>query len=117
MKTAALKIKNYSQSVSIVDSGDLSARLLHILITLVLALSITYIFILSGTVYNIIVRKALETEARALSTEVRELELEYLAASGRINLAKGEELGFTEAKAVYAVRKALGRKELSQNEI
>ena len=49
-----------------------------------------------------------EAQERILSSEVSDLELNYLSMSNKVDLALGHSLGFTEIKATFATRKSLG---------
>jgi hypothetical protein len=65
-------------------------------------------FILGNTVKNILERRSFETDARAISSEVGDLELTYLNMSNGIDLNYSHAKGFKEAKANFATRKSLG---------
>lgn len=126
MKAVALKMKSYSKSVSIVNNGNIYARLFQMLLVLTGGLALLYVALLGIMVYNIVERKSYETEARAISAEVHDLELEYLSKTANIDMELSRSLGFTETKVEYATRKAIGRSPnylpmgaapLSQNEI
>ena len=71
-------------------------------------LALCYVLILGNMVANIVQRKNLEKEALTLSNEVSSLELSYLSVSNSVNLPLSLSMGFTEAKATFAVRKSLG---------
>ncbi|OGJ04178.1 hypothetical protein A3G06_00495 [Candidatus Nomurabacteria bacterium RIFCSPLOWO2_12_FULL_46_14] len=117
MKALAIKIKNYGESVSIVNNNNMARRLLHLLLSSLFALGIFYILILSSMVYNIVERKTLEAQAQTIGNEVRELELNYLSLAGGIDFKLSQTLGFKEIQARYAARQALGSVRLPANEI
>ncbi|HEY4506185.1 MAG TPA: hypothetical protein VJJ24_01955 [Candidatus Paceibacterota bacterium] len=74
--------------------------------TIVLALSafgllliFSYIFLIHGTIYNIVTEKRVVGESEALGTELVALERDYFAESSRISLELAQELGFQEVKS------------------
>ena len=72
------------------------------------ALGLLYLVFLGNMVKNIVERKTLNIRERALSAEVRKLELNYLALSNNIDLNFSHSLGFKETKATFVTRKSLG---------
>ena len=91
-----------------VDSGNLSRRLLQAELVAFGALALIYALILGNMVFNIVERRALEKEALAFSNEVGDLELSYLQLAKKVDLELSHALGFQEAKPTYATRKPLG---------
>lgn len=81
------------------------------------ALIFFYVFMIGNMVFNIVERKSLETHAYTLSNEVKNLELEYLSVSQKVDLNLAHSLGFKEIKAKYATRKTLGSLSIAKNEI
>ncbi|MBP6060937.1 MAG: hypothetical protein KA515_02985 [Candidatus Pacebacteria bacterium] len=119
MRQASLKLKSYAQSVSIINNNAEALTLRFILGAFIL-LAMGYILILGNIVLNIIERRATETAVRNLSSEVSDLELNYLALSNNIDLDLSHNLGFREVKAQFATRKTLGALpniNLAQNDI
>jgi hypothetical protein len=83
-------------------------------------LAIWYILILGNIVFNIIERRTTETAVRTISSEVNNLELDYLALSKNIDFELSQKLGFKEVKAQFTTRKSLstlGSINLAQNGI
>ncbi len=107
MRTIAIKIKNYTEWMDVVNSHN-APHVLKALLGSLGILAIMYLFLLGSMVFNIIERKSLEAEAHTLSTEVGALELDYMAMSNKIDLPYSESLGFKQTKATFATRKALG---------
>jgi hypothetical protein len=107
MQTAAIKMKRYVNNVNIVDNDNLQKRMFHMALLSLGVLAICYVFIIGNTVFNIVERKALESNARALSNEVRDLELVYLSMSSKIDLSFSHEMGFKETDTQFATRKSL----------
>lgn len=111
MKQATLRLNRYAQNLSnvrVVNNNNLQVRILHAMLFSMSALAILYVVILGNMVFNIIERRALEADARSLSNEVGDMELTYLTLSNKVDLALGHSLGFKEAKATFATRKAVG---------
>ena len=117
MRQASIKIKSYAGSMSIVDNNDLRQRMLHLLLSTLGGLALFYVFILGMMVFNIVERKSIDTQARTLSNEVGELEIQYLSLSSKVDLNLGYAMGFKEAKAKYATRKSLGSIKLANNDL
>ena len=118
MKAASLKLYRGIQNVNIMnDNVDVSRAALRAILATLGLLALTYALLLGFMVWNIVERKNLEKEAQALSAEVGELELEYLAVSGSIDMELSRRMGFTEARASFAPRRAFGSAEMPRNEI
>jgi len=71
-------------------------------------LTLFYVLVLGNMVFNIVERKSLEADARNIGNEVGEMELTYLTMLNKVDLSYGKSLGFKEAKATFATRKAVG---------
>lgn len=109
MQEVKVKIKNYAGNVAIANHGNLRAKILQTMLWSLGALAVFYVIILGNMVWNIIERKSLESQARALTNEVAQLELSYLSLSSNIDLTYSYTLGFQELKnKEFAVRKAPG---------
>lgn len=91
-----------------VMNQDTKKLALHFILWSMGALVVCYVLFLGNMVSNIVERRALETRARSLSSEVGDLELTYLTLSNNIDLAFSRSLGFKEAKTTFATRKSLG---------
>ncbi len=117
MKTAALKMKNYTMNVDIVNNNNLNERLLHFLLVAFGILALCYVVILGSVVINVVERKTIEAEARNLANEVGDLELQYLALSGKVDLNLARSLGFSEVRKEFATRKSLGSLNIANNEL
>lgn len=107
MKYVSLKLKRYAGNVQVVDN-DFRSALCKSLIWYLGALAVFYVVFLGSMVFDILERKALQAEARALGSEVGNLELNYLSLSGKIDLEYSYGLGFKEVKPQFTTRKALG---------
>jgi hypothetical protein len=116
MKQMSLKFNTYVKSVSVVNH-NMDKLILHSILWSFGILAFCYLFILGNMVKNIVERQGLETQARVLTNEVRNLEVSYLALSSSVDLALSQTLGFKEANAVFAVRKSLGLNSASVDNV
>ena len=117
MKRTAQKIKNYAPNVNIVNNNNLEKKILNILLYSLGALTLCYVLILGNMTFNIVARQSLGVHTRALSNEVSDLEVKYLAISNKIDLNMSSEMGFKEAVGKkFAVRRSLGTISLLSNE-
>ena len=94
-------------SVSVINH-DTKNVALHFILCSFGVFAFLYVLFLGNMVSNIIERRSLETEARALSNEVGNLELTYLTMSNDLDLPFSYALGFRETNATFATRKSLG---------
>lgn len=105
MRAASLKLKSYASQIQAIDNAE--KFMLKAVLLSFGALAIWYIIILGTIVFNITERKTAETNIRTLSSEVSDLELEYLAKSKSIDLALSYSMGFREVSPKFATRKDL----------
>lgn len=70
--------------------------LLKILLSLVVVLSISYIYFIGNITFNVIARKSLETSLANLSSEVNKLDLVYLNKLSEIDKDYAIANGFVE---------------------
>jgi hypothetical protein len=70
--------------------------LLRILLSLVVVLSISYIYFIGNITFNVIARKSLETSLANLSSEVNKLDLVYLNKINEIDKDYAIANGFVE---------------------
>lgn len=119
MRQASIKLKMYANNIDVI--GDNMQKFsLHAILWSFGILGAWYVLLLGNMVFNIVERRALDVEARVLSSEVGELELTYLSMSKSIDLNLSYSIGFQEVKTKYATRKSLGSLDsvkMSQNEI
>lgn len=107
MKEINSKLKIHINSVNIMNNSFENVALKYIFYSFGI-LAIVYVFVLGNMVSNIVARKGLEADARALSNEVNDLELAYLSMSNNVDLPLSYSLGFKETKTNFATRKSLG---------
>ena len=115
MRTVSLKLKMYLGNVNVIDNRNLPKRIFQLMVMSTGALAICYVIILGSMVFNIVERKGLERQAVALSNEVGDMELVYLALSNKIDLELSHSLGFSEVKPKFATRKSLGLNSVTSN--
>jgi len=114
----ALQLKTRIENTTIMNNNmEVQKLALRIMLAILAALAIWYLYILGNMVFNIVERKALEKEALTLSNEVSNLELSYLSLSKSVDLSLSSSMGFKETKATFATRKSLGSLKISNNEI
>ncbi|MBP9748081.1 MAG: hypothetical protein KBD17_00410 [Candidatus Pacebacteria bacterium] len=101
----SLKFKRYATQIQAFDNAE--KMMLRAVLFSFGALAVWYVIILGTIVFNISERKTAEAKVRALSSEVSDLELEYLALSNSIDLNLSYSMGFKEISAKFATRKSL----------
>ncbi len=105
MKQASLKFKRYASHIYGID--NIEKIMLRAVLFAFGLLAIWYTLLIGNIVFNIAERKTIETKVRALTSEVGDLELEYLAISNGIDLNFSYAMGFKEINAKFATRKSL----------
>ena len=104
----------YVRGVSLINN-NIEKFFLNLILWSFGALVLLYLLFLGNMVKNIIERRSLEAETRVLSSEVANLELEYLSMTNGVDLAFSYSMGFKETKAKFATRKALGLGNIHNN--
>jgi len=117
MKTIALKMKTHGTNANVMNNGNVKKHILNIMLLSLGMLALCYIFLLGNIVFNIVERRVLEADARILSNEVADLELQYLSTSDKIDLALAKSMGFQETKTKFAIRKTIDSIKLAKNEL
>lgn len=120
MKTVAIKIRRYAGNagnINIVNNNNLEKRILNFMFVSLGALTLCYVLFLGSMIFNIVERKSIEVEARNLSNEVGNLELQYLSMSNKVDMSLATTMGFKETKQQYATRKHLGSLSIVANEL
>lgn len=108
MTKIGIKVKRYTDEVNIINNNDIERRVLKVILLAFGMLSFLYIVFLGNMIFNVVERRTLEADARALSNEVMDLEATYLSMSSKLDLNFSKSLGFSEAKPTFATRKSLG---------
>ena len=109
MRQATIQLKTRIQNVNIMNNNiEVKKIILNVMLSVLAALALWYVFILGNMVFNIVQRRTLEKEVLTLTNEVRNLELSYLSVSNSVDLALSSSMGFKEIKATFATRKSLG---------
>ena len=117
MKKTAQKIKYYAPSVNIVNNDNLEKRILNILLCSFGMLIVLYVLILGNITFNVVARQSLGNQAKTLSNEVGDLELQYLSASNKVDMAMFAGMGFKEGNTKFVVRKSLGSLSMLSDEL
>jgi len=107
MKQISSKLNIYVRDANIINN-DIERITFRFIFWSFGILAFLYVFLLGNMVSNIVQRRNLEVDARALGNEVRNLELTYLSMSDNVDLTLSYSLGFKEAKTIFATRKSLG---------
>lgn len=100
-----MKVKTIALKNNIVNNHNLKRQMFKITAVFLTALFLSYLFFTSQITLDIIARRTAESSLRNLSAEVSELELRYISADNNINLSYAKNLGFSEARKVYFVRR------------
>ncbi len=114
MRQATLKIKTYAGNVNVVG-GNLERTILRGMLIFMAGLAVLYVVFLGTMVFNIVERKALETQTRTLTNEVNDLELTYLSTSNKIDIELSHALGFKAITPSFTTRQAVGLVSKSNN--
>ncbi|MDP9249393.1 MAG: hypothetical protein M3M85_02720 [bacterium] len=118
MRVASLKLYRGIQNIGIMQTNaDMSRVVLRSMFSTLGLLALVYALLLGLMVWNIVERKNLEKEAQALSSEVGNLELEYLSLSSSVNIELSRSMGFEEARASFAPRRSRASADMARNEI
>jgi hypothetical protein len=118
MRQAALQLKSRIRNANVVGSNvETSSTILNTLLFVLVGLAFLYVLILGNMVFDIVQRRTLEKEMLSLTNEVGNLELTYLNVSNSMDMNLSASMGFKEAKATFATRKALGSIKITNNEI
>ena len=97
---------------SIINNNNFEKKLFYTFSSIFAISFLCYGVFLADTVFNIVGRKHAESEARALVSRIGQMELEYLALSGSVDMQLAATLGFREAtksEAHFASRKPAAR--------
>ncbi len=94
-----MTVSRLKLQTNIVNNDNLERRAFYALAGTLGVLFIAYIFFLGSITFNIVARKALDTEVKDTISSISELELRYLSLSNNLGLAYAGELGFSETKS------------------
>lgn len=75
-----------------------SKILFFILIGMIVMLSVSYMFFVSSTVRNVVVRKSLIEQVASLNSTLATLESEYVSSSSLVDMDLAVSLGFREVR-------------------
>jgi hypothetical protein len=100
-------LKKYTKKVGVLSIENNEVFLMRIILASFFLLATLYILFIGSMIFDIVERRGLDTQARVLSNEVRDLELRYLSMSGKIDLTLAHSMGFRETKTTFINRRGL----------
>ena len=90
---------------SIVENSRIQIIMLQVFVSLLIVLSIVYIYFIGSITFNVLARKTLEGTVRNLSSNISNLELTYLSSANKINKDFALSKGFVEINNnIFATR-------------
>jgi hypothetical protein len=98
-----MSTKEFTQNIA--NDGALRRRIFRILVSSIGILSLCYIYLIGTITFNVVARRALESKVNEINSKVGYLELESINLSNSIDIAYGNQHGFTEAKGTLFVNK------------
>lgn len=101
-----MTVSKLKQHTAIINQSDLGKRLFYGVSAMLGLLFLSYVYFLGTITFDIVERKALESEAKNLASDVSALELQYLALSNNIDMQFAGTLGFAEAKVQHFASRA-----------
>ncbi len=84
---------------SVIAHGNMEKGIFLLLCYATGALILGYLFFIGHITFTVLARKSLETKERALSSQIGEMELEYLALNQAVDLDLAYGLGFKNAES------------------
>jgi hypothetical protein len=111
------KIKQYSQSAVMDIQDDLGKNIFHTMMGVLVFFAICYIVLIANIVFSVVERNSFNAKNSILSSEVGELELEYLAMSKNIDLNFAYANGFKETKTEFASSLDSNNSKFARNEV
>jgi hypothetical protein len=90
--------KTKTIAIDIVRDQDIRKVLFRVFVSALIILSLSYAYLIGSITFNVLARKSLETESRALASRVGELELTYLTSANKLDKSYATSLGFVESK-------------------
>ncbi len=89
----------------VLDNTNTQRIIFRVLLSGLIVLSVVYIYLIGSITFNVLARKALESQSRALGSHVSGLELTYLNQTNRIDKAYATSLGFVDVHTnIFAAR-------------
>ena len=94
-----------AKTIELVNDKDIQKVLLRIFISILIILSVTYVYLIDSITFNVLARKTLESTSHELGSRVSELELTYLNNANKIDKSYAATLGFVDAKdSIFTTR-------------
>jgi hypothetical protein len=91
MHTALIAVRNRGRQI------------FFILLSLFVVLAVSYCYLVSKSIYNVIVLEETANEIVARSTDVSELEAQYFEKKDAVSLSYARELGFVELSDTHYI--------------
>ncbi len=89
-------------------------KIFYVLVSLIVIASSFYGFFVKQTIMDVVEREKIQKEARTITSDIGDLESEYIAEKGKITLEFAYAQGFRDALDThYITRKTLSRNTLS----
>ncbi len=82
---------------NIVNDSGTRRTIFKILISLLIVLSLSYVYLIGSITFNVLARKSLENTVHVVGSHVGELELTYLSISNSIDQGYALSHGFVDA--------------------
>jgi hypothetical protein len=98
-----MSVKTLKQNI--VSDYYTRKKIFRALISMIVVLSLCYVYFIGSTIFSVLARKSLETNAKELASRVGQLEVKYIQLSGSIDSEYGETIGFIDAgNMIFASR-------------
>lgn len=95
----------------------LHRMLIPVLGFMLILLAFLYVYFLSKSVLNVVIREEIEAEIASHSSAIGELEFEYLTLKNAVDIAQAEALGLVPlASKQYVARHSLQDRALTLNQ-
>jgi len=102
---------------SSIKKSYLIRRAIPLLLLALILLAFLYVYFLSKSVLNVVIREEIESEIGALSSSIGELEFQYLSLKNSIDASRAEEFGLvTLSEKRYVARHSLAERGLTLNQ-
>ena len=99
--------KTKTTTIEIVQNTNTQRILFRVLVSSIIVLSVVYVYLIGSITFNVIARKSLENTARSLSSQISQLELNYLSDANKIDKNYATSLGYVDVNHnIFATRES-----------
>ncbi len=84
-----------------------SKTVFWIMLALIIALGLTYMYFINKTIWNVATRAKLQDEIVAINSQLGEKEFEYIKSKGSITMESARSMGFEQPSRVSFVTKEI----------